>query len=75
MNQEIVEHIFSSQRTWLVSAISATTYTWLSLTLPEELVSFGVKLAISLPLGLLTGIGTALGSMLVKKWFVKKEKS
>lgn len=38
-----------------------------SVAIPEETLSYGVKLLLALPLGLLTGLGTGLAAWLVRK--------
>lgn len=53
--------------------LSGSAYTLAAFALPESALGLTWKLLLALPLGLLTGAGTALGSALVKKLFSKKE--
>lgn len=55
-------------------AFSGGAYSLAAFLVPDSWIGLGEKLLLALPLGLLTGAGTALGSVLVKKLMIKKEK-
>lgn len=57
---------------WVSSVVTGVVASVLSFTIPEEIVSYGVKILLAFPVGLMTGFGTVAAPILWRKIFTKK---
>lgn len=71
---DLSQHLHAHTGHVLATAVTSALASWsLGFALPDELVSYSLKLFLAFPLGLMTGLGSVVAPILYRKLFKPRE--